>query len=160
MCGVLALLFVAVPIVEIWVILKVGSLIGALPTVGIIVVTAVSGAALARHQGFAALRQLQEAMAAGRKVGRALVEAALVLVAGIMLLTPGFVTDGIGLALLLPPVRAWVAARLARWAEGRAMDQAHVFWSPGRPPGPGEPEEREEREERDEDPPPPGVIDV
>lgn len=163
----LAALFIAVPVVEIWVILEIGGFLGLVPTLGIIVITAMVGAALARRQGFAAVQQLQASLAEGRQVGRSLVEAALILAAGITLLTPGFVTDAVGLALLLPPLRAPVASFLVKWA-GRRMTGGDMFVAGGGLGGRGQGDEARGRGEAkrgrgegdDEDPPPPGVIDV
>lgn len=170
MCGVLAMLFIAVPALEIYLLIAVGTEIGALPTLGVIVATGICGAALARHQGLAAMRQLSRALAGGPSIGRAVVEAALVLVAGVLLLTPGFVTDGVGFALLLPPVRrvvaGWIVARYARRA-------ARVVFVEGRVPGFAD-LGRQDRpvhdarqragadsaDDADDNPPPPGVIDI
>lgn len=141
----LAILFIVIPALEIYVLIKVGGIIGALPTIGIIVATGLIGAALAKHQGFAAVRKVQEAMLEGREVGSSLVGAALVLVAAVFMVTPGFITDAVGILLLLPPVRALVAPAVLRWGAGRF--QSAIITDGSR--------------SRDEDePPPPGVIDV
>lgn len=145
MAGLLALLFIALPIAEIYVILQVGDALGGWYTLALIIAMAVAGAWLARWQGAAALRELQNAMATGQAVGRTLVSSVLVLAAAVLMITPGFITDGIGLALLLPPVRALVAGRATRWVEARTVVMG---------PGP-----RWHRDDRDE-PPPPGVIDI
>lgn len=105
------LLFLVVPLVEIYVLLQVGHLIGALPTIGLIIVSAVLGSALLRHQGMATLARIRESMDQGRLPAVELVEGAVLLVAGVLLLTPGFVTSSIGLACMVPPVRS----TLARW---------------------------------------------
>ena len=148
-CGVLALLFLIIPATEIYVILKVGSLLGAGPTLAVIAVTAVVGAALAKSQGTAVLRQLQKSMAEGTGTGTAIVEGVLVLVAGVTLLAPGFITDAVGLALLLPPVRAEIAKRLAAKIQvGGMAGMPSNMYSP-----------RQQGQDAD-DPPPPGVIDV
>ena len=115
----LAILFIVVPALEIFVLIKVGGIIGALPTIGIIIATGLVGAALAKHQGFAAVRQVQQSIIDGREVGASLVGAALVLVAAVFMVTPGFVTDAVGILLLLPPVRALVAPALLRWGSAR-----------------------------------------
>jgi UPF0716 protein FxsA len=162
-CGILALLFIAVPVGEIYILLEVGGMLGLVPTLGIIVVTAVVGAYLARHQGLAALREMQRAMATGEKVGRSIIEAALVLVAGVTMLTPGFFTDAVGLLLLVPPVRrlvaGWIASRAVASGGGGPtiiMGGQGPFGPFGGPmPGQTGPDDTD-----DEDPPPPGVIDV
>lgn len=114
MCGILALLFIAIPAAEIFVIIQFGAAFGFLPTLGVIVATAVVGAYLARTQGIAALRRLQEAMSTGDGAGQAIIEGALILVAGVVLLTPGFLTDALGLFLLIPPSRRWAAKQVAK----------------------------------------------
>jgi UPF0716 protein FxsA len=158
-CGVLALLFIVIPALEIFVIIEVGGMLGALPTLGIIIVTGIAGAALAKHQGFAALRKLQESASEGRELGQSIASAALVLVAGVMMLTPGFITDTAGILLLVPPIRALAARRLVAWGRSRVSAGVVVGGFPqgqagGFPPGPRPPDDSED------DPPPPGVIDV
>ncbi len=112
----LLLAFIAVPIVEIAVILRVGDAIGTWPTVALIVLTAAVGALLVRAQGFAVLRRIQDDLALGIFPAGALFEGAALLVAGVLLLTPGFVTDALGLALLVPPLRRALGRILARRA--------------------------------------------
>ncbi len=104
----LFLLFLTVPLAEIYVLLKVGSLIGVLPTVGAVVLTAVIGAALVRVQGFSTLAQIRDSLNRGEVPAIALVEGAFLLVAGALLLTPGFITDAIGFACLCPPLRRFL----------------------------------------------------
>ncbi len=158
MCGLLALLFLVIPAVEIYVILKVGALLGAGPTFVVIAVTAVVGAALAKSQGTAVLRQLQASMAAGEGTAAAIIEGVLVLVAGVTLLAPGFITDAVGLALLLPPVRQVIAKRFASKIQiagaGSMAGMAGVAGMPGGMPG------ADYSDVDRGDPPPPGVIDV
>lgn len=151
--GILALAFIAVPIVEIWLIIEVGGSIGALNTVGIIVITAMVGAALAKHQGLAALQRIQRAMQNGEQVGRSLVEGALILVAGVMMLLPGFVTDAVGICLLLAPIRAVAARIIVARARTRMERGGFVVVDLD---GMNRPMDRGV----DEDGPPPGVIDV
>lgn len=104
----LFLLFLTVPLAEIYLLLEVGSLIGALPTVGAVVLTAVIGAALVRVQGFSTLAQIRESLDRGEVPAVALVEGAFLLVAGALLLTPGFITDAVGFACLCPPLRRFL----------------------------------------------------
>ncbi len=155
MCGVLAFLFIGVPALEIYVLIKVGGILGALPTLGIIVATGVAGAALAKHQGLAAVKQVQLSLSSGDRIGRSLVEAALVLAAGLLMLTPGLITDAVGLSLLLPPVRAVVAARIVAWGASR-VSSSTVVMGDMRDPGFG----GGWSDDDEDDPPPPGVIDV
>lgn len=137
MCGVLALLFLVVPALEIFVVLQVGSLFGVWPTLAVIAATAVAGAWLTKTQGLWAVRKLQEAMLTGRELGDSLVAAALVLVAGVIMLTPGFITDILGFVLLIPPARAAIARALRRRLEGRMSRGGVVIFGPGMPGGPG-----------------------
>ena len=109
------LLFLAIPLVEIWLLIKVGGVIGAFPTVALVVLTAVIGAALVRHQGLATLRRLQDAMARGEAPAIEMLEGVLLLASALLLLTPGFFTDALGFACLIPPVRR----ALALWLLGR-----------------------------------------
>jgi len=135
----LLLLFALVPILEIWLLVKVGSAIGAGPTVLAVLATAVAGAWLARREGASTLRRIQESLARGIPPAGELVDAVLIFVAGLLLLTPGFATDGMGLALLFPPVRVLVRRRLTAWlARGLAAGRVTVSRG-GPPPGPGRP---------------------
>ena len=149
MCGVLALTFVGVTCLEILLLVKVGGLLGAWPTFGLVLATGVAGAALAKHQGIAVLRSLQQSLVHGDAIGRALVEGALVLAAGVTLLSPGFLTDAAGLALLVPPIRRRVAAAIAP----RLVSRTVMMGGPGSAGG-------ADPDRDDEDSPPPGVIDV
>lgn len=103
----LLLFFFTVPLVEIYVLLEVGGLIGVLPTIVAVVLTAVIGAGLIRAQGLATLARVQQELERGELPAVGIIEAALLMVAGALLLTPGFVTDTIGFLLLIPPLRRW-----------------------------------------------------
>jgi UPF0716 protein FxsA len=105
------LLFLLVPLVEIWFLIVVGGWIGALPTVLLVVATAVAGAALARAQGFATLQRLQATLARHEAPAMEMLEGVLLLVGALLLLTPGFFTDLAGFFCLLPPTRRWLALR-------------------------------------------------
>jgi UPF0716 protein FxsA len=113
----LVLLFIAVPIAELAVIIQVGQAIGVWWTIGLLVLDSILGSLLMRHQGRTAWRRFNEAMQVGRVPAREVLDGALVIFGGALLLTPGFLTDILGLILLLPPTRALVrkvlVARLA-----------------------------------------------
>lgn len=109
----LSALFVFVPLAELALLVWLGRRVGLLPTVALVIVTGVLGASLARLQGLASWRRFQQALAEGRPPHRELLEGLLVLLAGAVLLTPGLLTDLTGFALLVPPLRRAVAARLA-----------------------------------------------
>jgi UPF0716 protein FxsA len=115
----LVALFIVVPIVELFVIIKVGQLIGVWPTLALLLADAVLGSLLLKHQGRGAWRRFNEALAARRFPGKEVADGALIIVGGTLLLTPGFLTDIVGLVLLIPPTRALVRAGLRRFAIGR-----------------------------------------
>lgn len=117
----LLLLFTTVPLVELALLLWIGRHLGVLPTVALILLTGVLGASLARIQGLAAWRRLQEALEAGRLPGRELVEGFLILLAGAVLLTPGVLTDAVGFLLLVPPARRWIVRRARTGLRSRTI---------------------------------------
>jgi UPF0716 protein FxsA len=114
MLALLVALFIVVPLVELYVIIQVGQSIGALPTIAVLVVDSVLGSLLLRSQGREAWRRFNETMAAGRAPAREVLDGGLIIFGGALLLTPGFITDVLGLFLLLPPTRAVVRTVLAR----------------------------------------------
>ncbi len=109
MFRILVILFLSVPLLEIFLLLKVGSLIGALWTVFVVVLTAVIGASLLRMQGINTIRRLQESTSRGELPAIAMIEAAILLFAGALLLTPGFFTDAVGFLCLIPALRQKLA---------------------------------------------------
>jgi len=111
--ALLVALFIVVPIVELWVIIEIGSLIGVLPTIALLIADAVLGSLLLRHQGRGAWRRFNEALAEHRFPGREVADGLLIAIGGTLLLTPGFVTDIFGAILLIPPTRAIVRALIA-----------------------------------------------
>jgi UPF0716 protein FxsA len=110
----LVLLFILVPIAEIYVIIQVGQAIGALWTILILIADSIIGARLLSWQGRKAWRKFQEALATGRVPHREVLDGVLIVLGGAFLLTPGFITDVLGLVLLLPPTRAFVRRALVR----------------------------------------------
>ncbi|BBD08681.1 FxsA family protein [Desulfovibrio ferrophilus] len=110
----LFLAFATVPLIEIYLLMKVGSAIGAEATIAIVLLTGFAGAWLARAQGVSVLNRMRADMNRGVPPTGQLVDAALILVAGVVLLTPGFATDIMGLLLLIPPVRAKLKEVLGR----------------------------------------------
>ena len=123
------LLLVAVPIIEIALFIQVGGWLGLWPTLGIVILTAAIGTVLLRAQGMATLGELQRRLSTGEDPSATLAHGAMILVAGVLLLTPGFFTDAVGFLLLTPPVRAG-AIRFAR----SRMTAAHMG-AGGRGPG-------------------------
>ena len=118
----LFLLFIVVPLVEIYLLLEVGGIIGAVPTIGLVVLTAAAGAALVRAQGFSTIRQVRRSMEAGEIPAVAIVEGIFLLVAGALLLTPGFLTDAVGFGCLIPPLRRGL---IMRFIEARVIHPHH-----------------------------------
>ncbi len=110
----LILLFVALPVLELVLLLRIGGWIGVLPTILLVLATGMIGAALARSQGIAAVGRMQRELAQGRPPVAHMVDGFLIFAAGLLLLTPGVITDVFGVALLLPPARALVRRALAR----------------------------------------------
>lgn len=112
----LFLAFLLIPIVEMYILIKVGGVIGALPTIALVVATAAAGAGLLRWQGLSTLYRVRQTMARGELPALELVEGAIMLVGGALLLTPGFVTDAIGLVCLIPALRCRIALGILRRA--------------------------------------------
>src|SRR4051812_46541429 len=110
----LVALFILIPIAELYVILKVGDLIGTVPTLALLVADSLLGAWLMRSQGSAVWRRFQETMQAGRVPHREVFDGVMVIFGGAFLITPGFLTDIVGVTLLLPPTRALVRRWLIR----------------------------------------------
>ncbi len=121
--------FLVVPIVEIAVMIQVGQLIGVLPTVVLLLVESAFGAWLVKREGTRSWRALTGAIRSGHLPGRELTDAALVLVGGTLLLTPGFVTDVVGFLVVLPPTRPPARRLLQTYVARRATARA------GRPAG-------------------------
>lgn len=117
----LILLFTVVPFLELVLLVWIGGKIGLLPTVALVLLTGVAGAALARHQGLATWRRFQGALSAGRLPGRELLEGLFILIAAAFLLTPGILTDAVGFAFLVPAARRWLMARVQARLEARTL---------------------------------------
>jgi UPF0716 protein FxsA len=110
----LILVFIVLPIAELYVILKVGDLIGILPTIALLVADSLLGSWLLRSQGRTVWRRFQETMQAGRIPHREVFDGVLVIFGGAFLITPGFITDVFGVLLLLPPTRSLIRRWLIR----------------------------------------------
>ena len=102
---IITAIFIIIPILEIYLLIQVGSIIGALPTIGLVVLTAVVGVALLRMQGFVTFARFNQALSEGRMPANEIMEGVALLIGGALLLTPGFFTDGIGFICLLPFTR-------------------------------------------------------
>lgn len=111
---ILLLLFLIVPVLEMWLLIEVGGLIGALPTIGLVVLTAVIGVALLKRQGLETLWRGQQKLESGQLPAGEVAEGLILAVAGALLLTPGFCTDAFGFACLIPPLRRRFISSVAR----------------------------------------------
>jgi UPF0716 protein FxsA len=141
--GRLALLFVIVPILELVILVQLGQVVGLWPTLALVLLTGVTGAALARLEGMRVLFQFRRELATGRIPGQALLDGISVLVGGALLLTPGILTDVAGFALLFPLTRRWIQRRVRKRLEhGLAEGTIRVVtmgpgglgrWGPGGP---------------------------
>ncbi len=147
---ILLALFVGVPLLELALLIEVGGRIGALPTIGLCLATAAVGGLLVRSQGGRVMATLKRQLDLGRLPVEEAFHGICILAAGLLLLTPGFVTDGIGFALLVPSLRRFLYEFLRRRVEVGIVD-------PGSHPGGGEPPVIDvDYEEIEEDPPPRG----
>jgi UPF0716 protein FxsA len=115
----LVLLFIVVPIAELYVIIQVGELIGVWPTLLLLLIDAVAGSWLLKHEGRSAWRRFNLALAERRLPGKEVADGFLVILGGALLIAPGFITDIFGALLLIPPTRAVARRVLRRWTIGR-----------------------------------------
>ena len=118
--AILAILFIVLPIVELAVIIQVGQSIGVFNTIGVLLLVSVVGAWLVRREGLGVWTRFQKQVQTGIVPGREIADGVLILFAGALLVTPGFVTDILGILLLLPPVRAAVRSA-ALYRAGRKL---------------------------------------
>ena len=115
----LFVVFIVVPILEIALFIKIGALVGLWPTIMIVILTAIIGTRLVKSQGLNAIKNVQSSIIVGQNITNSLINGALILTAGVLLLTPGFFTDAIGISLLIPHTRAlWV-----KYASGYIMNR-------------------------------------
>lgn len=129
----LTLLFVLLPLVELAILVEVGRHIGTLSTVTLVILTGVLGAWLARREGLGVLGQIRSDLEAGRVPGPAIVDGVIILIAGMVLITPGLLTDIVGFLCLIPATRRMIRAQAWR-AITRAVEQGradvHVTYGP------------------------------
>jgi UPF0716 protein FxsA len=135
--ALLVLVFIVVPLAELYVIIQVGQAIGALPTIALLVLDSIAGSMLMRSQGRAAWLRFRLALEEGRIPGREVLDGALVIFGGAFLLAPGFITDAVGAALLIPPTRAVVRRLLVRRFSVRVIGGVGGPRGPRRPRGGG-----------------------
>lgn len=138
------LALITMPVIEIAVFIDIGGRIGLWPTIGLIFATAVAGTALLRHQGLSTLARARATMDAGKPPVREILDGVCLVMTGLLLLTPGFVTDAIGAVLLVPFLRWPLQVWAVRWMmahgtvavnrDGSVHASASAHWSPGGPP--------------------------
>ena len=127
----LFLIFTGVSLLEIFVLVKVGGLLGAWPTIFLVILTALIGSALVRSQGLQLVQRLQERMASGEMPGQQLIEGMMLIITGVLLVTPGFVTDLCGLLLLQPTIRANIAKLILANVKFAPQASMGGFTNPG-----------------------------
>jgi UPF0716 protein FxsA len=133
----LVILFIVVPIAELYVIIQVGQAIGILPTLALLLADAILGSLLLKHQGAGAWRRFNEALAQKRFPGQEVADGLLIVIGGTLLLAPGFLTDIVGLFFLIPPTRALARKVLKRLTIGRFTVVGMGAGFPGGGSGPG-----------------------
>ena len=134
MFRLLTILFVVVPIVEIWVLIRVADVIGGFEAISLVILVSAVGAWLVRREGLGLLRKVEQRVAQGELPSRELVDGVLIAVGGALMLTPGFVTDAVSLLLLFPPTRIIVRTWLMHRYSGRVQT---TTFGPGFSPGGG-----------------------
>jgi len=118
----LLILFVIVPVTELYILIEVGKRIGSLTIIGIIIFTGILGAYLVKNQGFMILKKIQNDLNDGIMPGDSLIQGAIILAGGILLLTPGFVTDIAGFIFLIPVSRNVIKKYLLKWLKGKIKE--------------------------------------
>jgi UPF0716 protein FxsA len=134
----IGLVFIVVPMLELLLLIKIGQGIGALPTVALVIGTALTGAFIISRQSLTVVSRTLEALSQGRAPVEPVLDGLFLMAAGALMLTPGLITDVVGLALLVPPLRRRIARAVMRWALSRPGVHIETFTSdPGGPGGPG-----------------------
>lgn len=131
----LLLAFLLVPLIEIALFIQVGGAIGLWPTLAIVIITAIAGTWLVRQQGLQAIQNLQRSFSELQNPTRPLADGAMILISGALLLTPGFFTDAVGFALLMPPVRKVVYDYLRKRVKVQRFEMGTGAQHPPRDPG-------------------------
>jgi UPF0716 protein FxsA len=136
MSMLLFLVFIAVPIAEVALFIQAGQLIGIIPTILITIGTAIAGSILMRVQGFQTMNNLAQSLEKGEMPVTPVIDGIGIMAAGLLLLTPGFLTDTIGLLLFVPPIRRGLAKWLLRRALSGGRIHIRTFEGDARGPGP------------------------
>lgn len=127
----LFILFTIIPVLELWLLIRIGGVIGFFPTVMIVIITGITGAWLAKMEGISVLAKIQHSISQGKIPKTELVNGLLVFVGGATLLTPGFITDITGLLMIFPPTRVIFATFLISYFERKIKDGSVHFYHSG-----------------------------
>ena len=139
--GRLFLLFTVVPLVELYLLIAVGRVLGPMATIGLVLVTGAVGAWFARLEGARVIRRWQEAMARQQIPKDGVIDGFLIFIGGLMLITPGILTDIAGLSMVMPPTRRVIAGFVRRWLERQIAAGRVQVYAPDYNGGPGRPQE-------------------
>ncbi|TYW39307.1 FxsA family protein [Vibrio cholerae] len=157
MFPILLFLFIAVPVIEIALFIQVGGVLGVWPTIALVMLTAIVGASLVRSQGLQTLLTVQQRLAQGQLPAQQILEGVMLAVAGVLLLTPGFFTDILGMLVLLPAPRAYLAKQLMSrvvvgniHASGAGFEQPNPFHDRANPNGTTYEGEFERKDDQDQ----------
>ncbi|HFG1971767.1 TPA: FxsA family protein [Vibrio cholerae] len=157
MFPILLFLFIAVPVIEIALFIQVGGVLGLWPTIALVLLTAIVGASLVRSQGLQTLLTVQQRLAQGQLPAQQILEGVMLAVAGVLLLTPGFFTDILGMLVLLPAPRAYLAKQLMSrvmvgniHASGAGFEQPNPFHDRANPNGTTYEGEFERKDDQDQ----------
>ncbi len=138
--GRLFLLFTVVPLVELYLLIAVGRVLGPMATIGLVLVTGAVGAWFARLEGARVIRRWQEAIARQQIPKDGVIDGFLIFVGGLLLITPGILTDLAGLSMVMPPTRRVISGFVRRWFERQIAAGRVQVYAPGYNGGPGRPQ--------------------
>ncbi|MGB5285832.1 MAG: FxsA family protein [Polyangiales bacterium] len=139
--GRLFLLFTVVPLVELYLLIAVGRLLGPAATIGLVLLTGAVGAWFARLEGARVIRRWQEAMSRQQVPKDGVIDGLLIFIGGLMLITPGILTDFAGLSMVMPPTRRFIAGFVRSWFERQIAAGRVQVYAPGYNGAPGRPQE-------------------
>lgn len=125
----LFLAFTLIPVLEIYLLIKIGHYLGAFDTVVVVIVTALLGASLARHEGIRTMVRVRESVNRGELPAEEMLDAVLIFIAGMVLLTPGFITDLAGIVILIPNARSWLKRRMrSKFEQWISENRTHIIY--------------------------------
>ena len=133
--GRLFLLFTVVPLIELYLLIGIGRFLGPGPTIALVLLTGALGAWFARLEGARVIRRWQEAMARQQLPKDGVIDGFLIFIGGVMLITPGILTDIAGLSMVMPPTRRVIAGFVRRWFEQQVATGRVQMYAPGYNPG-------------------------